>query len=80
LSENTSFPERQLASYLCAKIQYHLDNFGEALNYALQSGNHWNPDSNDKFNQCLVKHCIDEYRNTGKASEDRIRLIRHILD
>ncbi|CAD8134748.1 unnamed protein product [Paramecium octaurelia] len=80
LSEDPKFPERQLASYLCAKIQYHLDNFDESLNYALQSGHYWQSDLNDKFNQCLIKHCVEQYRQSGKATEERISLIKHILE
>ncbi|KFG27631.1 26S proteasome regulatory subunit [Toxoplasma gondii p89] len=39
LYEDESFAERQLAGFIASRVYFHLEEYGEALKFALGSGN-----------------------------------------
>lgn len=61
LSEQTSFPEKDLASLVAAKVLFHLGEFDEALRYALTAGSLFEVDADNEFANTLRARCIDEY-------------------
>lgn len=46
---------------LLAKIYFYLNDYDEALNYALKSGNYFDVAANDEFTEILVNKCIEKY-------------------
>lgn len=78
LALDTSYPHHELAAYLAAQIHYHLENYTEALQLALESGHYFNISSKTDFTQTLVSRCIDQYveiqvkNYEAKNAEDRI--------
>lgn len=72
LSESPSFPEKDLASLVAAKVFFHLGEFDEALRYALSAGSLFEVDADNEFANTLRARCIDEYissRSKAFASE-----------
>lgn len=61
LSENTSFPEKDLASLVAAKVLFHLGELDESLRYALSAGSLFEVDGDNEFASTLRSRCIDEY-------------------
>jgi len=41
--------ERQMASMVVSKVYYHLEEYGEALGFALDSGSLFHPHHSDKY-------------------------------
>lgn len=61
LSENTEFPEKDLASLVAAKVLFHLGELDESLRYALSAGSLFEVDGDNEFASTLRSRCIDEY-------------------
>ncbi|CAG9328733.1 unnamed protein product [Blepharisma stoltei] len=78
LALDPSYPHHELAAYLAAQIHYHLENYTEALQLALESGHYFNISSKTDFTQTLVSRCIDQYveiqvkNYEAKNPEDRV--------
>lgn len=61
LHEDDHFPERTLAASIISKVFYHLEDYNEAVNYALESGNYFDLNVRDQYTDVLVGKCIDRY-------------------
>jgi 26S proteasome regulatory subunit N2 len=52
---------------LLSKLYFYLNDYKEALHYALKSGNYFNVDDNSDFTEVLVnksiEHYIEHYKN-----------------
>lgn len=77
LSEDETFPERNLAAIVAAKVNFHLGSLDDALYYALSAGFLFDVDAETEFANTLRARCIDDYmayqkRRTGETVEEAI--------
>lgn len=61
LSEDYSFPERNLAAIVAAKVNFHLGSLDDALHYALSAGLLFDVDAETEFAHTVRARCIDDY-------------------
>ncbi len=61
LSESDDFPYKDLASVVASKVFYHLEVLDDAVRYALQAGDKFDPSSSSDFAQTVVSQCVDKY-------------------
>ena len=61
LYESDSFPERELAALVASKVYYHLEEFDDALKYALGAGQRFDVASKSEYVETLIAKSIDEY-------------------
>lgn len=66
LSEDESFPDRNLAAIVAAKVNFHLGSLDDALHYALSAGVLFDVDAETEFASTLRARCIDEYISSKK--------------
>ncbi|KAL9091190.1 MAG: hypothetical protein Q9159_001607 [Coniocarpon cinnabarinum] len=75
LYEDESFPERELAALVAAKIYYHLQEYDESMIFALGAGKLFDIDRSGEFEETIIARCIDAYiadqTRTRTASESR---------
>lgn len=80
LAFDPTFPEHELAAYLASQIHYHLEQYSEALELALESGPNFDLSLKTPYVQTLVRRCIDEYvaarvkNYESKIPEDKVRI------
>ncbi|RFU30351.1 hypothetical protein B7463_g5995, partial [Scytalidium lignicola] len=61
LYEDETFPERQLASLVLAKVYYHLQEYNESMTFALGAGDLFKLDNHGEFEETIISKCIDQY-------------------
>lgn len=61
LYEDESFPERQLAALVLAKVYYHLQAYNESMTFALAAGDFFKLDAPGEFEDTIISKCIDQY-------------------
>ncbi|KZF26197.1 26S proteasome regulatory subunit Rpn2 [Xylona heveae TC161] len=61
LYEDESFPERELAALVAAKVYYHLQEYNESMVFALGAGKLFNLDREGEFEDTIVSKCVDTY-------------------
>lgn len=61
LYEDESFPERQLAALVLAKVYYHLQAYNDSMVFALAAGDLFKLDAAGEFEETIVSKCIDQY-------------------
>ncbi|KAI9674873.1 MAG: proteasome regulatory particle base subunit [Trizodia sp. TS-e1964] len=61
LSEDTEFPERELASLLAAKVYYHLQEYNESMQFALGAGKLFDLEQGGEFEETIISKCVDTY-------------------
>jgi 26S proteasome regulatory subunit N2 len=61
LYEDESFPERDLAALVAAKVYYHLQEYNESMVFALGAGKLFNLDHGGEFEETIISKCIDTY-------------------
>ena len=54
LSEDQSFPERELASLVVSKVYYHLGSFGDSITFALAAGSKFEVNSTSEYVQTII--------------------------
>ncbi|KAL2260106.1 hypothetical protein VTK26DRAFT_6010 [Humicola hyalothermophila] len=81
LYEDESFPERQLAALILAKVYFHLQAYNESMTFALAAGPLFKLDAPGEFEETIISKCVDQYiavsaaRHTpAKKSTDDISL------
>lgn len=67
LYEDESFPERQLASLVLAKVYYHLQFYNESMTFALGAGDLFKLDKEGEFEETIISKCIDTYISLSVA-------------
>jgi 26S proteasome regulatory subunit N2 len=67
LYEDESFPERQLASLVLAKVYYHLQEYNESMTFALGAGDLFKLDKEGEFEETIISKCVDTYINMSAA-------------
>ncbi|EKD13299.1 uncharacterized protein L3040_005084 [Drepanopeziza brunnea f. sp. 'multigermtubi'] len=66
LYEDESFPERQLASLVLAKVYYHLGSYDESMTFALGAGDLFKLDNGGEFEDEIVSRCMETYIRVEK--------------
>ncbi|KAK4445548.1 armadillo-type protein [Podospora aff. communis PSN243] len=61
LYEDESFPERQLAALVLAKVYFHLQAYNESMTFALAAGPLFKLDAPGEFEETIISKCIDQY-------------------
>ena len=61
LASNKSFPQHQLASFVISKVFYHLQEYNQAIKFALDSGHLFDLNESGLFVKTIVNKCIDLY-------------------
>ena len=54
LSEDTSFPERELASLVASKVYYHLQEYNESMVFALGAGRRFELENGGEFEETII--------------------------
>jgi 26S proteasome regulatory subunit N2 len=82
LYRDTKFKNKQLAAILLSKLYFNLNDYKEALNYALESGNYFNVDDNSDFTEVLVNKSIEHYIESAKNNihTDTVKKYKEIVD
>ena len=61
LYEDESFPERELAALVAAKVYYNLQEYNESMVFALGAGKLFDIDKDGEFEDTIVSKCVDSY-------------------
>ncbi|KAM4055997.1 proteasome/cyclosome repeat domain-containing protein [Hirsutella rhossiliensis] len=61
LYEDESFPERQLAALVLAKVYYHLQAYNDSMVFALAAGDLFKLESPGEFEETIISKCVDQY-------------------
>ncbi|KAF2088798.1 26S proteasome regulatory complex, non-ATPase subcomplex, Rpn2/Psmd1 subunit [Saccharata proteae CBS 121410] len=61
LYEDESFPERELAALVAAKVYYQLQEYNESMVFALGAGKLFSIDNPGEFEDTIVAKCVDTY-------------------
>lgn len=61
LYEDESFPERELAALVAAKVYYNLQEYDESMVFALGAGKLFNLDNDGEFEDTIISKCVDTY-------------------
>lgn len=61
LYENPSFPERELAALVAAKVYYNLQEYNESMVFALGAGKLFDLDHEGEFEDTIISKCVDTY-------------------
>jgi 26S proteasome regulatory subunit N2 len=68
LYEDDTFPQRQLAALVLAKVYYHLQEYNESMKFALAAGDLFTLDKGGEFEETIISKCIDQYIALSCAS------------
>ncbi|KAL8915739.1 MAG: hypothetical protein Q9172_006715 [Xanthocarpia lactea] len=69
LYEDPSFPERELAALVAAKVYYNLQEYNESMIFALGAGKLFDLDHEGEFEDTIISKCVDTYiALSGSAS------------
>ncbi|KAF7548916.1 hypothetical protein G7046_g8502 [Stylonectria norvegica] len=69
LYEDESFPERQLAALVLAKVYYHLQAYNDSMVFALAAGELFKLDAPTEFEETIISKCIDQYISITAAKK-----------
>ncbi|KAI9825906.1 MAG: proteasome regulatory particle base subunit [Thelocarpon impressellum] len=61
LYEDESFPERELAALVIAKVYYHLQEYSESMEFALGAGKLFDLENEGEFEETIISKCVDTY-------------------
>lgn len=61
LYEDPSFPERELAALVAAKVYYNLQEYNESMIFALGAGKLFDLDHEGEFEDTIISKCVDAY-------------------
>ena len=59
--EDPSFPERELAALVAAKVYYNLQEYNESMVFALGAGKLFDLDRDGEFEDTIISRCVDTY-------------------
>jgi 26S proteasome regulatory subunit N2 len=61
LYEDESFPQRELAALVAAKVYYNLQEYNESMVFALGAGKLFDIDREGEFEDTIISKCVDTY-------------------
>lgn len=73
LYEDETFPERQLASLVLAKVFYHLGEYDESMSFALGAGDLFRLDHEGEFEETIISKCVDTYISVTAAQHSTLQ-------
>lgn len=68
LSEDDTFPARELAAAVASKCFFHLEEYSDALRLALGAGQYFDVSSKTEYVSTMVSKCIDQYTAQRNAA------------
>ncbi|GAO17895.1 hypothetical protein UVI_02030080 [Ustilaginoidea virens] len=77
LYEDDSFPERQLAALVLAKVYYHLQAYNDSMVFALAAGDLFKLDAPGEFEETIISKCVDQYIATNAAKNSKPRAAKN---
>ncbi|KAK4121938.1 26S proteasome regulatory complex, non-ATPase subcomplex, Rpn2/Psmd1 subunit [Parathielavia appendiculata] len=77
LYEDESFPERQLAALVLAKVYFHLQAYNESMTFALAAGPLFKLDAPGEFEETIISKCIDQYIAVSSARHTPSKLSKN---
>lgn len=77
LYEDESFPERQLAALVLAKVYYHLQAYNESMTFALAAGDFFKLDAPGEFEETIISKCVDQYIAISSSTHTPSKLSRN---
>lgn len=72
LSEDETFPERELAALLASKVYYHLQEYNESMVFALGAGRLLNLDNGGEFEETIIAKCVDTFISLSASHKSSI--------
>ena len=72
MSEQESFPERELASLVVSKVYYHLGSFSDSLTYALAAGHKFDVNGMSEYIETILCKCFGQDWWLAKMSGDGV--------
>ncbi|THC99763.1 hypothetical protein EYZ11_000813 [Aspergillus tanneri] len=69
LYEDESFPERELAALVAAKVYYHLQEYNESMVFALGAGKLFQLDQGGEFEEMIIAKCVDTFISLSAAKK-----------
>ncbi|KAL2013289.1 hypothetical protein VTN00DRAFT_814 [Thermoascus crustaceus] len=69
LYEDETFPERELAALVAAKVYYHLQEYNESMVFALGAGKLFNLDNGGEFEETIIAKCVDTFISLSAANK-----------
>ncbi|KAB8275739.1 armadillo-type protein [Aspergillus minisclerotigenes] len=67
LYEDETFPERELAALVAAKVYYHLQEYNESMVFALGAGKLFKLDNGGEFEETIIAKCVDTFISLSAA-------------
>ncbi|KAJ4292859.1 proteasome regulatory particle base subunit [Collariella sp. IMI 366227] len=80
LYEDESFPERQLAALVLAKVYFHLQAYNESMTFALAAGPLFKLDAPGEFEETIISKCVDQYIAVSSARHTPSKQSRNEID
>ncbi|KAL2268777.1 hypothetical protein VTJ83DRAFT_3623 [Remersonia thermophila] len=80
LYEDESFPERQLAALVLAKVYFHLQAYNESMTFALAAGPLFKLDAPGEFEETIISKCIDQYIAVSSARHTPSKSTKTAID
>ena len=74
LSEDSSFANCKLAAIVASKVYYHLEEYDDALKFALDAGDMLDLTDQSQYTHTMVRQAIDEYV-AEKFEEQKFRVV-----
>ncbi|PHJ24016.1 26s proteasome subunit [Cystoisospora suis] len=65
LYEDESFSGRQLAAFIASRVYFHLEEYGEAMKFALVSGKWFDVTEKSLYVQRVLGECVDTFIQNG---------------
>ncbi|KAL2128707.1 hypothetical protein VTI74DRAFT_8816 [Chaetomium olivicolor] len=80
LYEDESFPERQLAALVLAKVYFHLQAYNESMTFALAAGPLFKLDAPGEFEETIISKCVDQYIAVSSARHTPSKQSKNDID
>ncbi|KAL2174816.1 armadillo-type protein [Thermothelomyces heterothallicus CBS 202.75] len=80
LYEDESFPERQLAALVLAKVYFHLQDYNESMTFALAAGPLFKLDAPGEFEETIISKCIDQYIAVSSSRHTPAKLSKNDIE
>ncbi|ETN38565.1 uncharacterized protein HMPREF1541_06602 [Cyphellophora europaea CBS 101466] len=69
LYEDDSFPDRNLAAIVAAKVYYHLGAYNESMAFALGAGKYFQLNNPGEFEDTIISKCVDTWIALSAAKD-----------
>ncbi|EAN31776.2 Proteasome/cyclosome repeat family protein [Theileria parva strain Muguga] len=80
LYQDKSFKSRKLAALVISKVYYHLEEYTQALQYALNAGEHFNTKQYSEYTNIILAKAVEEFINVNVAKYEQGDKFQHQFD